>query len=147
MNALLKKKNYDVLEEFMDKINGQIRKELDCICTNHAIVDAVLNTKYSETKEKGIVFVLKINDLSHLSISDEDIVVILSNLLNNAIEACDRCKGRKVIKLKFVMEKDDIILSVKNTYEGAVVYKDGELQTTKDDSDRHGIGIKISLKP
>ena len=25
---------------------------------------------------------------------DEDIVVILSNLLNNAIEACEKCSGK-----------------------------------------------------
>lgn len=142
INSLLKKKNYDALERFMDKIDTQIKKELDCICTNHVIVDAVLNTKYQEAREKGIVLVLKVNDLSRLSISDEDTVVILSNLLNNAIEACDKCNGNRIIKLKFVIEEDEIILSVKNTYESAVIYENGQIKTTKDDSDVHGIGIK-----
>ena len=35
---------------------------------------------------------------------DEDLVVILANLLNNAIEACENCIGKKVIKFKFMME-------------------------------------------
>ena len=37
---------------------------------------------------------------------DEDIVVILSNLLNNAIEACEKCSGKKFMKMKLVKEKD-----------------------------------------
>ena len=89
----------------------------------------------------GIVF--KINDLSSLNISDEDVVVIMSNLLNNAIEACEKCRGDKIIKLKIVIEDNNAIISVKNTYENAVIYENGEIQTTKIlDTDEHGIGIK-----
>ena len=64
---------------------------------NHVIVNAILNTKYQESEDKGIVFVVKINDLSHAKIQDEDMVIILSNLLNNAIEACQSCTD-KIIK-------------------------------------------------
>ena len=49
-------------------------------------MDAILNTKYREMIEKNIIFVFRINDLSNLIVSDEHIVVILSNLLNNSIE-------------------------------------------------------------
>ena len=132
-----------LLESFVNKISGQISKELDFICTNNVIVDAVLNTKYQEIRDKGIVFVFKINDLSSLNISDEDVVVIMSNLLNNAIEACEKCRGDKIIKLKIVIEDNNAIISVKNTYENAVIYENGEIQTTKIlDTDEHGIGIK-----
>ena len=93
--------------------------------------------------KSGIVFVFKINDLSSLNISDEDVVVIMSNLLNNAIEACEKCRGDKIIKLKIVIEDNNAIISVKNTYENAVIYENGEIQTTKIlDTDEHGIGIK-----
>ncbi len=55
--------------------------------------------------DKNIVFIFKINDLSGINVSDEDIVVILSNLLNNAIEACEKCPDKRVIKMKLVREK------------------------------------------
>ncbi len=57
IDSLIKKKKYDSLESFVNKISGQISKELDFICTNNVIVDAVLNTKYQEIRDKGIVFV------------------------------------------------------------------------------------------
>lgn len=107
------------------------------------IIDAILNSKYKETLDKGIVFIFQINDLSGIKMRDEDIVVILSNLLNNAIEACEKCSGKKVMKMKLVKEKDNIIISVKNTYDGKLNIKDGEIQTSKKyEIDEHGVGIK-----
>ena len=139
--SLLQKKKYEELETYIGNVNEELNVELDSIQTNHVIVDAILNTKYREMTEKGIIFVFRVNDLSGLKLSDEDIVVILSNLLNNSIEACEKCQGKKVIKLKFVIEDDGIVLSVKNSYENSLVIQDGEYQTTKSEYDEHGIGI------
>ena len=105
-------------------------------------VDAILNSKYQETREKGIVFVVKVNDLSNLKIRDEDIVLILSNLLNNAIEACEQCE-KPIIKMKFVKEEHQIILSVANTFSGNPVIVGKRYITTKTkEADRHGIGLE-----
>ncbi len=143
IESMIAAKNFDELEEYVRKISGRLNTELDYIKTNNVIVDAILNSKYREILDKNIVFIFKINDLSDIGISDEDTVVILSNLLNNAIEACEKYKGKRVIKLKFVKEKDNIIISVKNTYDGKLVLEDGEIQTSKKyDKEEHGIGIK-----
>lgn len=143
IESLIGAKKYNELEKYVKNISGHLNIELDYITTNHVIVDAILNSKYRETIEKGIVFVFQINDLSNIKICDEDIVVILSNLLNNAIEACEKSPNKKVIKMKFIKEEYSIIISVKNTYDGKLVVKDGEIQTSKKhDTDEHGIGIK-----
>lgn len=143
IESLIATKNYVELENYVKSISGHLNKELDYIKTNNVIVDAILNSKYKETLDKGIVFIFQINDLSEISICDEDIVVILSNLLNNAIEACEKCPNKKVMKLKFVKEKDNVIISVKNTYDGKLDIKDGEIQTSKKyEMNEHGIGIK-----
>lgn len=143
IESLIAQKNYNELEKYVRKISGNLKTELDYIKTNHTIVDAILNSKFREISDKNIVFIFKINDLSEIEICDEDIVVILSNLLNNAIEACEKCSDKKIIKLKFVREKDNIIISVKNTYNGKLIIRDGEIQTSKKkDADKHGIGIK-----
>ena len=52
---------------------------------------------------------------------DEDVVTILANLLNNAIEACEACEDKKVIKFKFFKEDDKIIIAVKNTFNYDVI--------------------------
>ena len=143
IESLINAENYTELKNYIKNISGHLSTELDYIKTNNVIVDAILNSKYRETLEKGIMFIFQLNDLSTIGIEDEDIVVILSNLLSNAIEACEKYSGKKVIKLKFIKEGDDIIISVKNTYNGKLEIRDGEIQSSKlTDIDEHGIGIK-----
>lgn len=141
IDSLLEDGNYEELKKYVNGISNRLNNELDAINTNHVIANAILNTKYQETVDKGILFIIKINDLSSLIISDEDIVVILSNILNNAIEACEKC-DRKIIKLKFIHEANNIILSVKNTYNGELHIREGKMVTTKKENiAQHGIGI------
>lgn len=147
IESLLDKKKYSKLEEYVKKIYGILNNEPDVINTNNVIVNAILNTKYQEAEAKGIVFVFRVNDLSELNIRDEDVVIILSNLLNNAIEACETCEDKKVIKFKFFKEDDKIIIAVKNTFNYDVVYENGEIKSTKiSNQDEHGVGIKNVLK-
>lgn len=142
IESLINTENYAELKNYIKNISGYLSTELDYIKTNNVIVDAILNSKYRETLEKGIMFIFQLNDLSTIGIEDEDIVVILSNLLSNAIEACEKYSGKKVIKLKFIKEGDNIIISVKNTYNGKLEIRDGEIQSSKlTDIDEHGIGI------
>lgn len=68
-------------------------------------------------------------------------VIILSNLLNNAIEACQSCTD-KIIKIKLVKEKEQTVISVVNTFGTMPVLVSGEYQTTKENKAEHGIGIR-----
>jgi len=147
IESLLDKKQYSKLEEYVKKIYGSLNNEPDAINTNNVIVNAILNTKYQEAEAKGIVFVFRVNDLSELKMKDEDVVTILANLLDNAIEACETCEDKKIIKFKFVKEDDMIIIAVKNTFNYDVVYENGEIQSTKTSNvDEHGVGIRNVLK-
>ena len=142
ISGMLELGQFDELQKYVRVILDKEKKIPTEINTYHTIINAILNTKYDETRRMGITFIMKVNDLSGITISDEDIVVLLSNLLNNAIEACEKSK-EKMMKLKFVIEDDQIILSVKNTIIDLPVRVDGELITTKEDKeDCHGIGMK-----
>ncbi len=141
MEALLQKKEYAELEKYITEIGGKLTDADSNINTNNALIDAIINTKYREMEEQGILLVMKFNEMSDLWMDDEDVVVILSNLLNNAIEACEKCE-EKTVKMKLMKESDDIIISVRNTYNGKIVMKGDEIQTSKNDKAEHGLGIK-----
>lgn len=144
IEGLLKKQQYSKLEEYVKTVHGKLDKELDAIDTNNVIVNAILNTKYQEADINGIVVVLRVNDLSGVWIKDEDIVTILSNLLDNAIEACKKCDvGKRILKLKFVNEDGMIKIGVKNTFNNPIVYENEEIKSTKlVRAEEHGVGIK-----
>ena len=134
IRLLLQEKEYQELDEYMN---------LNYISTNHVIVDAILNEKYRKALEEDIVMVWKLGDLSGVAMEKQDIALLLSNLLNNAIEACRKCKENRMIKCKMVLEKGDLIVSVRNTYDGNICFADGEYLTTKrKEIGNHGLGIK-----
>lgn len=147
IEGLLKEKQYAKLESYVYDISSVLSNEKNAINTNNAIVNAILNTKYQEAISKQIVFVCKVNDLSEINLNDEDIVVLLANLLNNAIEACESCVENRVLKLKFVKEEENIVLSVKNTYSKPLIYKNNEIVTSKILApEEHGVGIKNIIR-
>ena len=142
IKGMLEQGRIDELQDYVSVIVEKEKKLPTEINANHAIINAIINTKYEETRQKDITFIMKVNDLSSITISDEDIVVLLSNLLNNAIEACEKSK-EKMLKMKFVIEDNQIILSVKNSIADMPVRIDGELVSTKKDQEEsHGIGLK-----
>ena len=83
--TLCKTEQYLELQNYLSQLTRKVWKQLGYINTNHAIINAVLNAKYEEAIDKNIIFICKINDMSKLQLDYQDIVVLLSNLLNNAI--------------------------------------------------------------
>ena len=70
----------------------------------------------------------------------EDINVIFSNAIINAIEACEKIKeGPRQIKIKAGRNLDDILIYVKNTVSRE--REKGKLSTSKKNRIMHGIGL------
>ena len=147
INALLEQKEYDKISAYIQKINGKAAHDLDMIDTNNPIINTIINTKYYEARKMGAVVVCKINDLSGLDMEEIDIIVLLSNLFNNALEAVLKCKKDRQIKFKIVHEFNELVISFENTYNGNIK-RDGDVfRTTKKKEDGfHGIGIKNIIR-
>lgn len=148
IEALIKEKKYTELSQYITNFSNSIHYEQNVIDTNNVIVNAILNAKYHEALSKHILFVFKVNDLSKIEIQNEDLVVLLANLLNNAIEACEQCREKRIIKLKFLQTEDhSVVLSVRNTYIQPLIRENNEFKTSKkSDPQNHGVGIKNIVK-
>lgn len=143
IEGLLNKGNYEKLHEYLKSLNVNKISGQNYFNTNNEIVDSILNIKFEELAENNIAFPFIINDLSKININDEDIVTILSNLLDNAIEACNKCSDKKAISFKFITEDDNVVISVENTYKSEVPLQNGVIQTSKNtNNEEHGLGIK-----
>ena len=75
-------------------------------------------------------------------VDDVELYCLLVNLLDNAIEACEKLDCNKVIRLKLVKEKQQMVLSVQNPVAVPVEIKNNDIQTGKGDKKNHGIGLK-----
>lgn len=144
MDMLMKKKDYSKLEDYIGNISDGLDAQLDMVDTNNDVVNAIFNAKYYEAIKNDVLVVLKINDLSDIKISDNDIVTILSNLLDNAIEAAKQCDiGKRIVKIKMLYEDAVLSIAVSNSYKAELVpTEDGYIRTTKKDREEHGWGMR-----
>lgn len=142
IKSMLDQGKIEELQQYVDSIETKIKEYPQIFNTKNVIVDAIMTAKYEEMLNNNILFVHKFSELAEVKIADDDLVILLSNLLNNAIEACMNAEKR-TIKMKFVVEDKHVVLSVTNTFGSMPAEIDGELVTTKDnESGNHGIGLK-----
>lgn len=141
IQGLLKEKQYNKAQEYTEKLTDTICEGMDVVNVNNPVINIILNQKYHMAEDKGIAMIFQLNDLSKVWLEEQDLVILISNLLDNAIEACDK-SGDKIIRLKIVLEKKEMVVSVKNTVNEPVQIGDDFIYTTKKDKRKHGFGIK-----
>lgn len=124
---------------YVEQLQGIQTNRIFAINSRHPTIDAVLNQKYQLAKEKGIDVQVQVNDLSSVTVPTDSLVVILSNLLDNAIEACCQISGKPEIQFTLLCE-EQLFLSVRNTSR-EVLIRDGEIPTTKEPVRNHGYGL------
>ena len=111
--------------------------------TGCKILDLLLNQKQREALQDGIVFWVVSTGTVKLALPENELVSLFGNLLDNAIEACQKIHaGKKEIKTIIERKNDMVFVKISNTVLHEPVMKDGELVTTKDDKGRHGYGLK-----
>lgn len=140
LNRLMKNQEYTEAEKYLEKITEQQTDRLFLVNTHHPILDALFNTKAAEATQKKINIDFEVNDLSKLPFDSSDMVVLLSNLLDNAIEACQQYeKEDKTIHVMAISQKD-FFISIRNT-SAPVVILNGSIPTTKPEPQLHGFGL------
>lgn len=107
--------------------------------SHHPIIDAILNQKFQLAQENSIDMQFQVNDLSGVNIETDYLVVLLSNLLDNAIEACQRIEKDRSIHCRLLAE-EYLFISVRNT--SYPITFDGEnIPTSKVSKEEHGYGL------
>lgn len=91
-------------------------------------------------KEKDINIICRSSsDIS--GIEDIDLCVLLGNILDNAIEACEK-SSEKNIEVSIYSDSTKLIITVINNIDFSVLNDNPELNTSKTDISSHGYGVK-----
>lgn len=124
---------------FIRRLRGSRSYRSIGVNSRHTIIDVILNQKYQTAQENDIRMQIQVNDLSGVKLPTDTLVVILSNLLDNAIEACRRLDGYREVDCS-VLQEDGLYIAIRNTSD-PVEIKEGGIATMKDDSLNHGYGL------
>ena len=136
---LLENEEYPEAKDYINELQVKHTSRILVAKTNHPIIDAILNEKYQVATENNIDISFKVNDLSEITISTDALVVVLSNILDNAIEACLRLPSGRRIECS-VIKSDNLLLSVKNSSPPVSIVQ-GRIKTEKKPEREHGFGL------
>ncbi|MDD3415199.1 MAG: GHKL domain-containing protein [Lachnospiraceae bacterium] len=142
IQGLLDTGEYEKVSDYVNHIHDTWKGEMNYILTNHAIVNSILNQKYAQARKNGITFIIKVSDLGTLQMRDEDIVTLLANLLDNAIEAVKEIwESDRTVKCIIQYQDSTLTICVRNPVAKAVIPVKGRFITTKREKKNHGIGL------
>lgn len=96
---LIDDENVTMAKEYIKEISKPILSLSKTVWTGIDVVDVVINSKMHRMKELGIEAEINAEFLQNSNIRPNDLCTILSNLLDNAIEAVEKVKGSKRISL------------------------------------------------
>lgn len=129
--------------EYMESIIGPVEALNECVWSGNQIIDLILNYKKTEAIHKNIHMKCKVEKLNKVMVKDNDICVILGNLLDNAIEACELVHyGKKWISVEISQKNRLLLISVKNSMEVQPIKRNGRFETGKKDKKLHGLGME-----
>ena len=141
LKAYMSVNEYDKVNAYLDELNEDLTNVDTIMKTGNIIIDAILNSKISLAKSKKIDVNAKVSVPENLNISEIDLCVIIGNLLDNAIEACENIEsGEKFIRIFIGMKNTQLYVYIANTAPvGKLTKVNGRFTTRK--SGYHGYGL------
>ena len=139
LSDLLNNNEIETAVQYLKRLQNTKELRLICINSNHPVIDAILNEKHQKAEEHGIQMRIQVNDLTRVNIHADMIVVLLSNLLDNAIEACEKLPGHREIFCS-ILHEECLRISIRNTSKPVKIV-DGVIETSKSHMADHGYGI------
>lgn len=134
----------DEILVYLDGLQKDEAPTVMLLYTRRTATDVVLNQKLSIARSKDIRFQTQLDDLSAVLMPDDELVTVLSNLIDNAITACERIPEpeKRFILLKIRIQDSVTFLHIENSTSIPVVIRNNCVVTTKENSREHGYGLK-----
>ncbi|NBI92995.1 ATP-binding protein [Lachnospiraceae bacterium] len=139
---------YGEIEDYIRRMDETMQELEYKYVTGNAVTDVIINDKCRRAEKAGIRFDADFRYGGEIPVFDMGI--ILNNLLDNAIEACEKLEtGKGFIRLSLKRKKQFLLLEVENSFDGAVpISKCSPLPPTTKQSilpriiTEHGIGLE-----
>ncbi|MCP1103697.1 sensor histidine kinase YesM [Aequitasia blattaphilus] len=111
----------EYLTDIEQKLSGY---ELQNFCTNH-VINALIAEYSQRCKKLNIQFEVKMNIPKELGVPDYELCIILGNLLENAVNACEKLPRQSTIWLETQNTRNQLLFMVKNHFDGNISHEGG----------------------
>ena len=145
IKGLVRNGSYGDIEQYIDHMDESMNVFEITIKTGNTVTDVIVNDKQKAAEKQGIQFQSEFSYPKSDGYNAYDIGVIINNLLQNALEACEKMtEGKRYIYLSGRQKKKFYVINVKNSFEGEVTFDTKTnlpLSTKEKDISLHGIGL------
>lgn len=144
ISILIKNNQTEDAVKYIDEYLNEVTQSKNAANSGNTIIDAIINCKLVVCESNKIDFFLKIEPIPELNISYIDITTILSNIIDNAIEASlNLNESDRMIALRISKFKGYVNICIKNKYNKILRFENGFIKTSKPDTNHHGFGIAL----
>ncbi len=155
LTAYLNDGEYDQAKAYTSELLDKFSTMHSYIETGNVLLNHIINEKLSYAKSLGILVKAEIENLAFERMNRMDFSALLSNMLDNAIEALERDMKQRNGSIEKDFEKMEkfqlqVFISTQRGYEticvknrifSSVLAENPELETSKEEKDWHGLGV------
>ncbi len=127
---------------YTNDILGKIEGEKVYINTGNYLIDGILNVKFEEIKNQGIDFKYDVKIPEGIKLPEFEVITILGNLLDNAIEGVKSIKDNRYIEVFISYKDSNLLIKIVNTFDGLVIKDNKGFVSRKGEKTYHGIGLE-----
>lgn len=145
LDGMLMQQSRDIntIQTYIHSLQSKQTERILLVNTHHAALDALLNQKALVAKNRKIDIQFSVNDLSPIKIDMVDLTVIISNTLDNAIEACEKLpETDRQIYVQALLEEDELFYAVRNKSLPVNMITNQLPASTKENPSFHGYGLQ-----
>ncbi len=141
MRASLEMGNLAELGNYLGELSVDLNTVDTVIKTGNVMADAILNSKLALCKAKNVPYDVTASIPENCSVSDVELCVIIGNLLDNAMEACEKIedKTQRFIRVYIGIFKSQLYINVTNSMVGTPNKKGRVYKSSK--GENHGFGL------
>ena len=108
--------------------------------SHNPLLDSILSKKYEEAEKVGVNIYFDLCDLKRMPFDSMDMVIVLSNLLDNATRAAAQALPPEV-HVRIRKTPEEYLISVRNRVQEDLLLEEGKLPGTTKKESGHGMGL------
>lgn len=145
IGELAKEMQNDKIIGIVRDIAGEIEQTASLLYSTDPVLNAVLNENKLAAEKCGINMDIYVEPgVCTEGISDKDMIVMMGNLLANAVRAASESKAKACVKVRMFMQRggEFCVIKITNPYGNEPVRLGDNFVSTKKEAGIHGIGLR-----
>lgn len=145
IGALIQEHDTEAALKIIRDLNIQLEDDATLLYSDNHVLNAILSDKKSAAGQKQVDMDIYVEPgIKFGAILDMDLITILCNLLDNAIEAAAQCGESGFVRVRFYMENQGnlCVTKITNNYGGKLIKRQHDFISTKKEKGIHGVGLK-----